>query len=161
MATWQSGRSGRPQTNHWQDWINLLLAIWLFISPWVLNFGSAPATQTAGGAAGAPPPGGVMTGNAAWDAWVLGVIIGLVAISAIAQLAPWQEWVNLVLGVWVFIAPWILSFSGLRNAAWDHWIVGFLVFIFAIWNLSTVRVVPVDVVHAGDRPGRPTEPPGI
>jgi hypothetical protein len=31
-------------TNHWQDWMNLILAIWLFISPWVLQFASGAAT---------------------------------------------------------------------------------------------------------------------
>jgi hypothetical protein len=45
----------------------------------------------------------------------------------------WQEWVNLALGVWIFIAPWVLGFAtgGYVAAAWDHWIIGALVFIFS------------------------------
>ena len=25
-------------SNRWQDWLNLILGAWLFISPWVLGF---------------------------------------------------------------------------------------------------------------------------
>ena len=33
--------------NYWQDWANAILAVWLFISPWVLQFGAgAPASPT-------------------------------------------------------------------------------------------------------------------
>lgn len=28
----------RESTNNWQDWVNLILAGWLFISPWVLGY---------------------------------------------------------------------------------------------------------------------------
>ena len=27
--------------NRWQDWANVVLAIWLFISPWVLRFATS------------------------------------------------------------------------------------------------------------------------
>lgn len=131
------------QSNHWQDWVNLILAIWLFISPWVLQFGSnvAPAVVGPQGNAAVPPAAAVVGNPAAagWNAWILGVVIFLVAASALARLSLWQEWVNLILGIWLFIAPWALGFSNLANAAWDHWIVGVLVFLFALWDLGTIR----------------------
>ena len=129
--------------NHWQDWGNLVLAVWLFISPWVLNFANA-----------APAPSGVAgpETNASWNAWILAVIIAVVAIAAIARLMTWQQWVNLVLGVWLFISPWVLGFSGSMNAAWDHRIVGVLVALLSIWNLSTVSATEPSLAHAGDRP---------
>lgn len=42
------------QSNHWQDWGNLILAVWLFLSPWILQFmsrvsepaGIAPAAMS-------------------------------------------------------------------------------------------------------------------
>ena len=46
------------------------------------------------------------------------------------------EWVNAVLGAWLFISPWVLGFSGNGAAAWSAWIVGGLVLIFALWALS-------------------------
>jgi len=26
---------------HWQDWLNLLIGVWLFISPWAVGFASS------------------------------------------------------------------------------------------------------------------------
>lgn len=125
-----AARVGRA--NNWQDWANLVLAIWLFISPWVLNFGAGGANAGAGGSA-------TPAADASWNAWVLGVIVFLVALSAIGRMQLWQEWINLVLGIWVFIAPWVLGFAGLGNAAWDHWIVGALVFLISVCILAEVR----------------------
>jgi hypothetical protein len=137
MTVYDDNRYRRAwQSNHWQDWANLVLAIWLFISPWVINF-SAPAAAPAGAPAGAMVPPAVS--NASWNAWVLGVIIFLVACSAIGRLRAWQEWVNLLLGIWLFVAPWALGFTQLGGAAWDHWIVGVLVFLIAASDLQTVR----------------------
>ncbi len=115
-------RAGR----RWQDSANLILAIWLFISPWVLQF--------AGGAGGSSPV-------AAWNAWVLGVIVFLVALTAMGRrFARGQEWYNLVLGIWIFIAPWVLGFAArTANAAWDHWIVGALIFLVSASGLSMMR----------------------
>jgi hypothetical protein len=135
------------RANNWQDWANLVLAIWLFISPWVLAFGAGGANAPAGGATNAGPV-------AAWDAWVLGVLVFLVALSAIGRMEFWQEWINLLLGIWLFVAPWALGFTQLGGAAWNHWIVGVLVFILAAWNLQTVRNAPVaaEPGYAGRKP---------
>jgi hypothetical protein len=32
------------RSNRWQDWLNLLLAIWLSFSPWILQFGDSAST---------------------------------------------------------------------------------------------------------------------
>ena len=56
----------RENTNNWQDWVNLILAVWLFISPWVLNF------------AGQQRP--------SWDAWIVGIIVGVLSIAALTQV---------------------------------------------------------------------------
>jgi hypothetical protein len=83
-----------------------------------------------------------------WNAWILGVLIVVVALWALA--APGSqvaEWVNVVLGAWVFIAPWVLGFAGLAAAAWDAWIVGILVVIFAGWALADVRRTRTEVTE--------------
>jgi len=62
----------------------------------------------------------------------------LVSLGAIFREEGWPEWLDFALGIWVFVAPWILGFAfGLSNAAWDHWIVGALIAIFGFWNAST------------------------
>ncbi|MGH7090817.1 MAG: SPW repeat protein [Stellaceae bacterium] len=151
-----NGAGGRSQ--RWQDWANLVLAVWLFISPWVLGFATGYAAGGAavnGGAAGAG--GGVATngmdiGAAAWNAWVFGVIVAIVALAAMASRAPWQEWINLLIGIWVFVAPWVLGFTIATNPAWDQWIVGALLFLISLSALSTIRRNPVVYSHAGQKP---------
>jgi hypothetical protein len=129
-------RAGTPATYRWQDAANVVLAIWLFISPWVLQFGSG--TSTAQPAAGSAAVN--VVSNAAWNAWVLAVIVFLFALSAMGRrFVRGQEWVNLILGAWIFAAPWALGFAlSLPAAAWDHWIVGALIFLVSASGLSAV-----------------------
>ena len=128
--------SDRPRSafgsGHWQDWANLVLAIWLFFSPWILSFAMP---NGAGGAAAAS--------HASWNSWILGIIIFIVAASALFRLQVWEEWVNALLGIWLFIAPWVLGFTNVVQASWDHWIVGALIVIFALWDLQTIGGMPL------------------
>jgi len=131
MVTEYSSSSYNFRLNRWQDWANVVLAVWLFISPWVLQFGAGAQVSPVGVVNGP----GVAVSHAAWNAWVLGVIVFLVALSAIGSWEVWQEWWNLVLGAWIFAAPWALGFAFLPRASWDHWFVGALVFLLALWEL--------------------------
>ncbi|HET8612907.1 MAG TPA: SPW repeat protein [Sphingomonas sp.] len=131
-----------PRSQRWQDWINVLLAIWLFISPWVLAFGTGTASYGPNGYGVAPAGTSIAASSAAWNAWIFGVIVFLIALSALGRMQFWQEWINLLIGIWLFISPWVLSFVGLRAASWDHWVVGALVFIFAVWNMATAPALP-------------------
>ncbi|MEN2982872.1 MAG: SPW repeat protein [Thermus sp.] len=54
-------------------------------------------------------------------------------------MTRWQDWVNLVLGVWLILSPWLLGFSGLTNATWNAILVGILVGALA---LSVARERP-------------------
>ncbi len=140
---------GGPEPRRWQDWANLVLAVWLFISPWVLGF--AAGATAAGSGAPATGAGGAIY-PAAWNAWVFGVITAIVTLWAMAQSASWQEWISVLIGIWLFVAPWVLRFSGMQAAAWDHWIVGALIFIVSLSALSYARALTASYGHAGDKP---------
>ena len=148
MASGQGGGIHVDQANRWQDWGVLILAAWLFMSPWVLRVGAGSPDATVGTAAGA----------ASWDAWLLGAVVGIIAISAIVRSARRFAWILLALGAWLFLAPLALGFSGLAGAAQDHWIVGGLVFLLALWTLIAGRGAGrgIDLAHAGDRPQPPS-----
>jgi SPW repeat len=129
-----------------QDWIIIVLAVWFFLSPWILLFGSnVPSAQVNAGAVHA-------VANAAWNAWVLSVIVFLVALSALGRMEIWQQWINLILGAWIFIAPWALGFATgpYPSAKWDHWIVGALIFLISASNLYSPTAPPEDTT--GPRP---------
>lgn len=36
----------------------------------------------------------------------------------------WQDWVGLILGVLLFLSPWIVGFSGAASAAASAWVIG-------------------------------------
>ena len=54
------------------------------------------------------------------ERWVNGIVIGAVATAALTKLAEWEVWINFLLGVWVLVSPWVLSFSAQTTARWAH-----------------------------------------
>jgi SPW repeat-containing protein len=114
----------------------LILGVWLFVSPWVLGFVeglrvAAPSLPNAPATTG---------GNAVWDAWILGGLVILVALSRLVRLALWQDHALLVLGAWIFAAPWVLGFNHWWPVAgWDHWLTGLLLFLISARALPAAR----------------------
>lgn len=112
---------------HWQDWLSILLSIWLFVSPWILNFGGAVDTNIANTIA----PTAIM---AAWNAWVVGAVVLALCLRMLINERPTPRAIVSVLGVWIFFAPWVLGFMRLPAADWDHWITGALVAGLWFWH---------------------------
>ena len=43
----------------------------------------------------------------------------------------WQNWVNVVLGAWLVLSPWVLGFADQKTAAIVAWSLGAAVIVFA------------------------------
>lgn len=102
-------------TKRWQDPVNMLLGLWLFVSPWALQY--------------------AVNEVAAWNAYVLGVAVVLFAAVAMYMPKVWEEMVNLLLGVWMIVAPFVLRFSSETTTTANAVIVGALIIAFAIWAM--------------------------
>ena len=111
MANLDIARNAR-----WQNVANFVLGAWLFISPWVLGFSDA--------------------GKVATNAWIFGIIIALLALSAIFAYQRWEEWMTAAIGVWVFISPWVLGAVSNARILWSSLVVGALLVILALWSSS-------------------------
>jgi uncharacterized membrane protein HdeD (DUF308 family) len=116
----------RPWTRL-QDWVTLLAGAYTVTSPIVLS--------TVG-----------MTGEG--KVVVAMVTLGvLLALSSIVSLARPNviatEWATILIGVLLFVAPWVVGYSGLTGAAWTSWLVG-----------AIVVVVGLTVVRASNRGSR-------
>ncbi|MGC2084190.1 MAG: SPW repeat protein [Bradyrhizobium sp.] len=101
------------------DVANLILGVFLLISPWIFKFEPGHVTQ---------------------NAMITGIVIAVLAIAALAAFAVWEEWLNLIVGVWAVISPWVIGFQTNRTAMTVHVIVGALVAILAaveIWMTQT------------------------
>jgi hypothetical protein len=49
-----------------------------------------------------------------------------------------MRWVNygqLILGLWVLLAPWILGYASLAPALWSSVISGVLISLLALWSI--------------------------
>ncbi|MFL6623249.1 MAG: SPW repeat protein [Sulfurifustis sp.] len=110
------------RTQRWQDWVMLVLGIWLFLSPfWLTGYAS---TQSV----------------AAWNSYVFGVLVAGFAWAALANQRRWEEWVELVLGIWLIISPFVLGFYRAEyGAAWNQIVLGVLIAADAAWVLAAYR----------------------
>ena len=64
---------------------------------------------------------------ALWTLLVFGVLIavaGLWSLAAPDSVA--SEYVHVVLGVLLFISPWVFSYADLAGAAWTSWVAAVL-----------------------------------
>jgi hypothetical protein len=97
------------------DVANLILGAILFFSPWVFGFDSGRASE---------------------NAHIAGIVIAILAVAALAAFAIWEEWLNLVVGLWTLVSPWLLGFEGIASAMRVHVAIGAAVAILAaieIW----------------------------
>ncbi len=104
----------------WQDWAHLLLAVWLFLSPWVLGFADSETV--------------------AWNAWLVAVIVATAAVVSIGRYSPQAQWVAVVMGAWLIVSPWLLRTAALAPAAyWNLAAVGLAFVAVGGWNLTARR----------------------
>ncbi len=116
----------------WQDWVLLAGGVWLFLAPWILSTADNAASS--------------------WNAWILGILVIATAWWALAQPTErTPEWLQGLYGIWLFVAPWVLGFATLAAAAWNAWIVGIGLVLFAL--LAYAEMVPAK----GARKGGPSD----
>ena len=91
--------------HRWQDWAAVVIGVLTLLSPIVV------ATNAA----------------ALWTLIVFGVLIAATGLWSLAKPGSVaSEYVHAVLGVLLFISPWVLGFSTLMSASWTAWIAGVL-----------------------------------
>ncbi len=47
----------------------------------------------------------------------------------------WEEWVNLALGIWLIVSPWVIGFHTNVAARDDALLVGIVAGVMALWSL--------------------------
>lgn len=87
------------------DVYNLFLAAVLFLSPWLFKLTNSQGRI---------------------DLWVTSAIIVILSLAAIIAYRDWEEWINVLMGVWLIASPWLLGFPHTRAM---HLSIGFGVVI--------------------------------
>lgn len=106
----------------WQDWVTTLVGVYVFLSPWIVPY-FFPASTAAG--------------IVGWSHYIAGAAIAVVGIAALTNYQLWEEWVDLVLGVWITVSPWVLGFTDMTALTWNAAIMGAIVVILSAWALFT------------------------
>ncbi|MBN8967946.1 MAG: SPW repeat protein [Rhizobiales bacterium] len=112
------------------DLINLALGGFLILSPWLFGFRSQVGWHTS---------------------WMAGTAIVVIALFSIADLFDSvsiptmfesEEWINLTIGSWLAICPWILNFNDDVMAMQVHLAVGGVLATIAAIELWIVNRHP-------------------
>jgi hypothetical protein len=102
------------------DVYNLCFAAFLFASPWLFAFASR---------------------NGKVDDWISSAAVAVVAIAAIVGYANWKEWLNILLGAWLVVSPWVLGFAHTKAMHFSI-ATGILVAFMATIELILVNFPP-------------------
>lgn len=102
---------------HWQDPVNALIGLGLFLSPWLFDF----TNQS----------------TAAANAALVGIVLMAVAIGATVVPRAWEEWTEAALGLWLVISPWVLGFADRMDIMRMTVGAGVVVLVLAAWTLAT------------------------
>jgi hypothetical protein len=104
--------------SRWHDWAIFSTGLWLAVSPWLVGYAAEP----------------VPTANAA----IVGLALAFTAhIEASCELSI--EWVDLGVGVWLVMAPFVLGFHELAVASANCVAVGAAVAALAASSLDLQR----------------------
>jgi hypothetical protein len=114
----ERGYRRRNVMNEWTnakycDVANLILGALLFVSPWLFAFDEGLSSQ---------------------NAIISGIAIAVLSVAALANFAVWEEWLNLIVGLWVVVSPWLMDFQGTTAMA-VHVIIGIIVAVLAAIEL--------------------------
>lgn len=111
-----------PRRNAILEIYQFVLALFLFISPWLFAFAhGALRIDTVVGAA----------------------IVAVISCVALFAFREWEEWIICILGLWIAASPWVLGFQ--RTAGmFINLVVGLLIAYLAILELWLVNYRPSD-----------------
>ncbi len=104
------------------SWIIAIAGLWEIIAPFV--FGMTATTAFL------------------WDAIIVGLalmVFGVwAALSNEETTVKYLNWINAVLGLWLVIAPFVLSYSSAAAAMWNDIIIGLVALVLGVWAALAV-----------------------
>lgn len=94
------------QRARWASSANVLAGLWLIAAPFVLNFEGADVAQ--------------------WNHIIVGAAVALIAVIRASDPAEraGMSWTNVVLGLWMIAAPFVLGYNQVMDAQTNSIIMG-------------------------------------
>jgi len=78
-----------------ENWVTLLIGVWIFFMPWTIGYSRTESRMD----------------FAMWNFFIVGALVFIIATLALQAIKPWEEWMNVVAGIWLFSSPWIFGYT--------------------------------------------------
>ena len=91
--------------------LNVLVGMWVFLSPWLLGYSEF--------------------GRPSWNAAATGLAIAAISAAVLSGRSRALAWGNLLLGAWLTLSPRVLDYTSVQTAARNAWVVGLVVIVLA------------------------------
>jgi len=107
----------------WQDWVAVVVGLYALLSfLWTSHSTTSMVTMI-----------------------VLGALIVIDGVLDLARPGMFTlEGVDIVLGILLFIAPWVMSYTAFGMHSWTSWITGGIAIVVGAWALPISRHVHHD-----------------
>ena len=105
---------------NWQDWLDMVLGLWLVVSPWILDFADDDPAATR-------------------NAVIVGIAIAVLSALTFLAYHVIEEWIDVILGFWLIVSPWLLSSAGDAIVVADFVIVGAIVLALSSYEIWGAR----------------------
>ena len=94
--------------------LNVLLSLWLIVSPFVLSFAGSTGMWIA-----------VATG-------LIALVVSWICYNSPATTGG-LSWIVVILGAWLIAAPFLFGMAGVSALLWDYVLVGLGYIVFGAW----------------------------
>ena len=105
---------------NWQDWLDMVLGLWLAVSPWIIGFADDDPA-------------------AARNALIVGIAIAVLSALTFLAYHIVEEWIDVILGVWLIVSPWVLPGTRDSTVVADFVIVGAIVLALSGYEIWAAR----------------------
>ena len=100
----------------------VLAGVWLVLAPHALGYAGAGSGF-----------------DGFWNDVVVGIAVALIALARVIGRTPMLSAANVVLGIWLIVMPFVLSYGGGTlgsRATWNDVILGIIVIVFSLASLG-------------------------
>ena len=104
------------------SWLVALAGLWEVLAPFILGYSVTP--------------------TALWNAIIAGVVLIILgvwtALNEDTGAHKTLDWVNIGVGMWLIVSPFILDYTAVAAALWNDIIVGAVVIVLAAWAATVL-----------------------
>ena len=112
---------------HWRRMATLAIAAGLIIWPWLSLDGVELGAKLEGG----PSAFGLVV----WHAFLIGGALAFLSVLSFVCRSVWLAGLQLIVGLWIAVAPWIIDLGDGAATSWLHAAAGLIIAAMASFDI--------------------------